>query len=83
MFWDVRARDALAHDGYWLEERAGYAFGYAYEVALVGEDFDEGCLRELGEVGLCAVAEAAERMRVGGDGGHLRQQGAGMEAELL
>ena len=39
---------ALAHDGYWLEEGSGYALGYAYEVALVGEDFDEGCLRELG-----------------------------------
>ena len=51
----------------WLEEGSGDAFGDAYEVTLAGEDFDHWCAGELREIGLRAVAEATEGLRITAD----------------
>ena len=56
-----------SHDYQGLEEGSGDSFGDANEVALAGEDLDHGCLRKLGQVGLGAVAEPSQGLRVACD----------------
>ena len=58
---------ASAHDDKGLEEGSGDSLGDADEVALACEDLDHGCLRKLGQVGLGAIAQPAQRLRVACD----------------
>ena len=66
-----------------MHERAGDAFGDAEEFDRAGEDFDEGCAGEVGQVNLHAVAEPAGGLLIGGDGGHFREQGARVRETAL
>src|SRR5215469_579702 len=73
----------LAHDDDGLEEGAGDAGGDGEEIALSGEDLDLRRRGELGQVGLHAVAHAADGLLVGGDGWHVGQQRARMNGQVL
>ena len=57
------------------------AHTFAELEALAGEDFDQCCAGELRQVGLRAIAETAEGVSIAGDGGHLRQQVARVDAQ--
>jgi len=58
------------HHHHWLKQRSRDAFRDAHQVFLIDEDFDHGGIREFGEIGLRAVAEAAENMIVRSHRGH-------------
>ena len=64
-----------------LHKGSGDAAGDGDELGGAGEDLDERSRRELGEVDLHAVAEAAGDLLVDGNGGQLREQGAGVREQ--
>ena len=64
-----------------VEEGAGYAGGDGNEVALSVEDFDLAGAGEFGEVDGAATADAGGGGVVGGDGGKLGQELAGVDEE--
>ena len=64
-----------------MEEGAGYAGGNGDQVALALEDFDLAGAGEVGKVDGAAAADAGGGGFVGGDGGKLRQELAGMDEE--
>jgi hypothetical protein len=48
------------HHHHWLKERSCYSLGDSDQLCLAGEYFYHGRIRELRQVGLRAVAKAAE-----------------------
>lgn len=66
-------------DDFGMEEAAGYAGGYGDQVGLVGEDFDVAGAGEFWKVDGASVADAGGGRLVGGDGGELREELAGVD----
>lgn len=64
-----------------MEQGSGYAGGDGDEVALAGEDFDVAGAGDVGEVDGASAADAGGGGLVGGDGGELREQFAGVDEE--
>ena len=64
-----------------VEECAGYAGGDGDQIALAVEDFDLAGAGEFGKVDGAAAADAGGGGFVGGDGGKLRQELAGVDEE--
>jgi len=72
---------SVGEDEFGMEEGAGYAGGNGDEDALSVEDFDLAGAGEFGEVDGAAAADAGGGGVVGGDGGKLGQELAGMDEE--
>ena len=72
---------ALHEDDFGVEEGAGYAGGDCDEVTLAGEDFDLGGAGNVGEVDGTSTADAGYGGFVGGDGGELGEEFAGVDEE--
>jgi hypothetical protein len=66
-----------------VEEGAGYAGGDGDEIALSGEDFDLAGAGEFGEVDGASAADAGGCEFVGGDGGELGEEFAGVDEESI
>ena len=64
-----------------MEEGAGDAGGDGEQFGLAGEDFDLAGAGEFGEVDGTAAADAGGGGFVGGDGGKLRKELAGVDEE--
>ena len=64
-----------------MEQGAGDAGGDGDQFALAGEDFDLAGAGEFGKVDGSAAADAGGGGFVGGDGGKLRQELAGVNEE--
>ena len=62
-----------------MEEGAGYAGGDGDQVALSGEDFDLAGAGEFGEVDRASGTNARCGGFVGGDGGEIGQEFAGVD----
>src|SRR5258708_152724 len=72
---------AFGEDDFGVEEGAGYAGGDGDKVALSVEDFDLAGAGEFGEIDGASVADAGGGGFVGGDGGKLGEELAGVDEE--
>src|ERR1022692_2001316 len=68
-------------DDSWMEQGSGYASGDGDQVPLSVEDFDLAGAGEFGKVDGASAADAGGGGFVGGDGGKLRQELAGVDEE--
>ena len=68
-------------DDFGVEEGAGDAGGDGEQFGLAGEDFDLAGAGEFGEVDGASAADAGGGGLVGGDGGKVRQELAGVDEE--
>ena len=66
-----------------MEQGAGYAGGDGNQFALAAEDFDLAGAGEFGEIDGASAADASGGEFVGGDGGKMGQQLAGMDEQIL
>jgi len=73
----------IREDDFGMEQGAGYAGGDGDEIALSVEDFDLAGAGEFREVNGAAIADAGGGGVVGGDGGELGQELAGVDEEVL
>ena len=64
-----------------VEQRAGDASGDGDQFPLAAEDFDLGGAGKFGEVDGASAADAGDGGFVGGDGGKIGQEFAGMDEE--
>ena len=70
-------------DDFGVEEGAGDAGGDGEQFGLAGEDFDLAGAGEFGEVDGASAADAGGGRLVGGDGGKVRQELAGVDEESV
>ncbi len=70
-------------DDFGVEEGAGNAGGDGEQFGLAGEDFDLAGAGEFGEVDGASAADAGGGRLVGGDGGKVRQELAGVDEESV
>ena len=74
---------SLGEDDFGVEEGAGNAGGDGEQFGLAGEDFDLAGAGEFGEVDGASAADAGGGRLVGGDGGKVRQELAGVDEESV